>query len=125
MNDKQRLLDNNVLPVTAFVVSAADYLPQIAALKGVSEIFEKDSTGQRTDILQAITYHCVNTENFRNFSIKVLDAKRIITAAQLEEASEVVYVEIPVKDCILKPYEISYNKCKVSIIAPYIKLHKE
>ena len=124
MSNLKKLIDNNIIAANVLAVSAMDYLPKIAALKGISEIYQKDANGNKTDTLQAITYHCVNTENYHNFSVKTMNTKRIITQEQLDEAPDVVFIEIPVEETIMKPYEIAYGKAKVSIIAPYVKLWK-
>ncbi len=124
MKEHKNLIDNNILPASVLAVSAMDYLPQIAALKGISETYEKDNEGNKTSKLLSITYHCVNPENYHSFSVKTMNAKRIVTQEQIEESTEVIFIEIPVKETVMKPYEVSYGKAKVSIVAPYVKLHE-
>ncbi|MCM1084082.1 MAG: hypothetical protein NC393_13320 [Clostridium sp.] len=118
-------LNNNQMPATELVFSAEGKLPEVAVLKNVKFTYETDSDGKHTEKIIAIRYECVDPETFASFTIKVNGGKAVITPEQLEETEELVYIEIPVKDTLIKPYAIEYGMAKVSIIAPYIKLHKE
>ena len=46
----------------------------------------------------------------------------MISEKELENAEHPIFISIPLKDSIVKPYKIEYGKVKVSIQVPYVKI---
>lgn len=118
----KKIIDNNRISTADILISAEGILPEIAVLKTVRPAYLLDSEGKRTDKVDFIRYECANPTDFSSFTLKVLSTKQIITAEELEDATEVVYVKIPLNEVIIKPYKIEYGIAAVSIIVPRIQL---
>lgn len=118
------LISNNVMDATKFNLPALGIIPQIAVLRDVKLSYATDSDGKRTENVASVRYDCVDTENFSTFTVKVETSKPVITSGELENTDELVVLELPIDEMTIKPYEISYGKVKVSIIAPYVKVQK-
>lgn len=117
-------IDNNSVDVKNLAIIADGKISKEVALRNVRYTYQTDSDGNRTDTIKAILYDCVDPVNFATFTLKVNSSKAVITPEELEEAEDVVYIEIPVELTVIKPYSIEYGKAKVSIIAPNVKLLK-
>lgn len=116
------IINNNKIATTDILISAEGILPEIAVLKAVKPSYLLDAEGKRTDKVDYIRYECANPTDFSSFTLKVLSTIQIITAEELEDAREVVYVKIPLNEVIIKPYKIEYGTAFVSIIVPRIQL---
>lgn len=98
----------------------------IAVLRDVKILYKTDTNGSRTDEVIGIKYECIDTETFSTFSVKVEgNVKPVITAQELELSTTPVYIEIPVEQTLIRPYDISFGNAKISIVAKNVKLHKE
>ena len=115
-------VDNNQMSIADLVVSPIGLVPNIAAVTGVSPVYKMDAQGNRTDQIEAVRYRCANPKDFTVFTLKTLSPKPVITAEELAESEDVVYISIPVNEVWIKPYKIEYGIASVSIIAPYVKL---
>lgn len=119
---KQGTVDDNQLCVSDINISAVGLIPPIAAVTNVSYIYKIDAQGKRTDQVEGVRYRCANPKDFTVFTLKTLSARAVITAEELAESEDVIYIAIPVKDVVIKPYKVEYGVAKVSIIAPLVKL---
>ena len=108
------LIENNTIKASKLIIPAAGIIPEIVVVC--------DREGKKTDIVEAVRYDCVNPDDFSRFTIKVEAKDPILTKAILNKAEEPVYISIPIEETFLRPYEISYGKAKVSIIAPYVTI---
>lgn len=115
-------LNNNEMKASDLAVSAVGYISETAVLRAVKVTYAKDSDGNKTNVIESSSFICVDPINYASFTLKVNGARIFITPEALEEAEELVYIDIPVSETIIKPYSIEYGKAKVSIIAPYIKV---
>ncbi len=118
----QIVLDNNQMKASALQVSAEGIIPDVAVVKNVRISNVMDAEGKKTDMVEAIRYDCVNTDNFSTFTLKVETTHPIVTKEMLEASEEPIYIAIPVSEVVIRPYSIEYGNAKVSIIAPYVKL---
>ena len=116
------LIDNNVIKASELIVSAKGIIPETAVLKNVRLSNAQDAEGNRTDKVEAVRYDCVNPDNFSTFTIKVEATRPVVTKEILEASEEPVYISTPVEEATIRPYEISFGKAKVTIVAPYVGL---
>lgn len=117
-------IHNNIMKASDLMILAVDKIPEVAVLRDVKLTYQQDAEGNRTDKITNVRYECVDMETFSNFTIKVNETKPIISPEALEQAEELVYIDIPVTETLIKPYAIEYGNVKISIIAPRVKLHK-
>lgn len=118
----KKIIDNNRISTADILISAEGILPEIAVLKSVKPSYLLDAEGKRTDKVDFIRYECANPTDFSSFTLKVLSTKQIITTEELEDATEVIYVKIPLKEVNIKVYKVEYGTAFVSIIVPHIQL---
>ena len=116
------LIENNTIKASKLIIPAAGIIPEIVVVCNVRISNVLDREGKKTDIVEAVRYDCVNPDDFSRFTIKVEAKDPILTKAILDTAEEPVYISIPIEETFLRPYEISYGKAKVSIIAPYVTI---
>lgn len=116
------ILDNNQMKVTALEVPASGIIPELAVVKNVWISNALDAEGKKTEKVDVVRYDCVNPDNFSVFTLKVESTRPVVTKEILEASEEAVYIEIPVSETVIRPYEIAYGTAKVSIVAPYVKL---
>jgi len=114
-------IDKNVTDIKHLTFTAEGKIPPQVVVRNVRFAHETDADGNRTDTIKAVLYDCVDPVNFATFTLKVNSNKAVITPEELEEADDVVYIEIPLESTVIKPYAIEYGKAKVSIIAPQVK----
>lgn len=118
------MLNNNTLSIADITFSAKGYLPDKAVLKDIRVSYKKNTDGNFTRDIDATRYHCISPENFDTFIVKVCGKEPIIDPEDFKKSEDNIFVEIPVSEALIKPYEIAYGKVKVSIIAPFVKLSK-
>lgn len=119
---KKGTIDNNQLSSADMVMSAVGLVPDIAAVTGITYVYKMDAQGKRTEQIEGVRYKCANPKDFTVFTLKTLSIKPVITPEELEASEDVVYISIPVKEVVIKPYKIEYGVATVSIIAPFVKL---
>lgn len=103
-------------------ISAQDIISDVVVLRNVRPSYVKDAEGKNTELIECVRYDCVDPNTYATFTIKVESTKAIVTKQALEASEEPLYVAIPVKETVIKPYAVEYGKAKVSIVAPYLKL---
>jgi hypothetical protein len=113
------------MKTTDLTILAEGKIPETAVLREVKITYQQDNNGMRTSVIDSIRYQCVDPVTYSNFTIKVLKSNPIITEEELEKSEDVVFLDIPVSQTLIKPYAIEYGNVKVSVIAPYVKLHNE
>jgi hypothetical protein len=123
--DMKSIITNNVLSSKLLILSAKEFINPVAILRDVKLVYETDANGKRTDKVVAVKYDCIDPETYSTFSIKVEGNKPVITPTALELSESIVTLEIPVNETLIKPYELSYGNCKVSIVAPYVTIKKK
>ena len=116
------ILDNNQMKVRALEVPASGIIPELAVVKNVRISNALDAEGKKAEKVDVVRYDCVNPDNFSVFTLKVESTRPVVTKEILEASEEAVYIEIPVSETVIRPYEIVYGTAKVSIVAPYVKL---
>ena len=117
----RKIIDSNSMDVKDLTLIAEGKIPPQVVVRNVRYAYQTDADGNKTDTIKAVLYDCVDPVNFATFTLKVNSSKAVITPEELEEAEDVVYIEIPVELTVIKPYSIEYGKAKVSIIAPQVK----
>lgn len=118
----KNVISNNKMSISDIQFPARGIIAERAVVRDVKPIFKTDSEGKRTDIVEAIRYDCVNSNDYSTFTLKTLSIKPVITAEELEMSETPVFISIPIDDVVIKPYKIEYGIATVSIIAPYVKL---
>ncbi|MDD3417724.1 MAG: hypothetical protein PHY47_27670 [Lachnospiraceae bacterium] len=118
------VIDNNIMKASALEVSAIGVIPEVAVVRNVRISNVLDAEGKKTDKIEAIRYDCVNPDDFSSFTLKVETSRPVVTKEILEASEEPIYITIPVEEVVIRPYEISYGKAKVSIVAPFVKLEE-
>ena len=116
-------IDNNVVKTADISIDASSFIPEVAAVRGVRIQYGKDTNGKKDDdSIEAVRYDCVNMENLSTFTIKVEGKKPVVMQETVEDAEQPLYIAIPVSDVVIKVYDVSYGRAKVSIISPYVSL---
>ena len=119
-------LDNNSIKSEFFTMTLDKFYREDCdfVLKGykVVHIYEN---GKKTDTVSHILYHLVDTISFQQIYIKVPHSTPIITQSDLDNADMPVFVSIPTKDTVVKPYKIEFGHVKVSITSPSISIVKD
>lgn len=118
----KNIINNNKMSISDIQISAIGLISEIVAVRDVKPVFKTDSEGKRTDIVEAIRYDCVNPNDYSTFTLKTLSIKPVNTVEELEMSKTPVFISIPVKEVVIKPYKIEYGVATVSIIAPFVKL---
>lgn len=116
------MIENNIMKANEFVISAKGILPEIAVLKNVRLNYKMDAEGKKTDLIECVRYDCIDPDNFSTFSLKCESNRAVVTQEILESTEEPIFIRIPVEQTCIRPYEISYGKAKVTIVAPDVKL---
>lgn len=119
------LIQENKISTKYITLTGRGLLNPVAVLRDVKLIYRTEKDGTRSDEVVAVRYDCIDPESFSTFSIKVENDKPIITEEELELAENPVFIEIPLEQTLIKPYEVSYGSAKVSIVANFIKLRKD
>lgn len=119
------ILKDNKISVEYLTRNGVNLLNRLAVLRDVKTLYKTDADGKKTDDVVGYRYDCIDAESFSTFSVKVEGKKSIISQEALESSELPVYVELPLEQMMIKPYSVEYGLAKVSIIADYIKLHKE
>lgn len=119
------LVQDNKISTKYISITGKGILNNIAVLRDVKLIYRTERDGSRSDEVIAVRYDCIDIESFSTFSIKVENDKPIITEEELENAENPVFIEIPLEQTLIRPYEINYGTAKVSIVANFIKLRKD
>lgn len=115
-------LKDNTISTADLVISAEGLISEKAALRDVRISYVQDEEGRRTNVIDCVRYDCFCVEDLSTFVIKVAGGKAVITREALEKSKEPVFIQIPVGELTIKPYEIQYGVAKVTITAPYVKL---
>lgn len=118
---KQKI-SNNTIPANLIAIPADKIIPEEAVLKGVRPSYLKDANGKKTDKIEAVRYDLVNPITFDTFTVKVPEKLPLISQEALDDADVVTMVSIPIDKVVIKPFEMSYGKVKVTIVAPFLEL---
>lgn len=121
----KKIIDNNKISTSDIIISAEGILPEIAVLKAVRPSYLLDAEGKRTDKVDYYRMDCIDPKSYSSFTLKVLSTKEIISAEELEDATEVTYIKIPLKEVIIKIYKTEYGYCSVTLTCPRVQLVKE
>lgn len=116
------IVNNNQIKTKDMTIPATGIIPEVAAVRNVRVSNVQDAEGNPSNVVEAIRYDCVDPNTYACFTIKVEGGKPVVTEEVLEASPDVVYIQIPVSEVSIKPYEIKYGIAKVSIVAPFVKL---
>jgi hypothetical protein len=111
------------MSIDEFVLSGSDYISPTVALRDVRYVYEQDEFGNRTNKIVAVRYMCIDPTNFSSYAIKVMGSEAIITPEQIKKSPDIILIDIPVDDVIIRPYELSFGQMSVSISAPFVSIH--
>lgn len=115
-------ISDNVMKTADFAITAQGIIPEVVVVRSVRVSFSAEDSNEK---IKSVRYFCVNPVDFSSFSIRVDGKPPVVTEEVLEAETEPVYIEIPVRETVIKPYEIAYGNVKVSIVAPFVKLNKK
>lgn len=128
MKNKANNLDNNKMPTQGIAFSLKDALgkdEQDFVLNAVRPRYHYDENRQRTNIVEAIVYTVTDPATFAKFNVRVDSTTPVITPAELAESDELIFIQFPLEETVVKPYKIEYGTASVSIVAPYATIVKE
>lgn len=117
-------INNNEIAASDLVISGAKFLPKTAVCKGIRPSYVLDDNGKKTAQIEAVRYDLVNPTNFDTFTIKVPNAQPVMSPETFKALEDVLYLDIPTSEALIKPYAIEYGKAKLSIVAPSVTVHK-
>ncbi|MCI8496437.1 MAG: hypothetical protein HFI74_12330 [Lachnospiraceae bacterium] len=92
------------------------------ALTDVLPCFHYDENRKRTDLVEAFKYMVLDVETFSSFAVRVNSTSPVITPEELAQADSHVFIEFPLSETIVKPFQMEYGVATVSIVAPYAQL---
>lgn len=117
-------IKKNVMLISDLDISAEGKVPEKVVVIDFRKNYEVDAEGKRTDKVVSNTLECIDPVTYCGFNLKVLSTNLPFTKEDIEQASQPIMVEIPIKSTVIRPYEIAYGKCKVSIICPAVRILK-
>lgn len=122
-------ISGNEVKAEALQRLLSDFTSQtIFALTGAKEMYVYEGTGankKRTETISHIVYQLTDPKTFQYFQVRVNTTHLVISPDELEQerqSGNPIFVEVPIQETIVKPYDISYGKAKISIQAPSVKL---
>ena len=116
-------LDNNILNAKDFAISMAELTSASEfVLKDMRENF-KYVDGKKTDVQDGYKLSIADPDTFAMYTIKA--EKVDFTLEEVEKSVTPVFIEIPTEKTMVIPYDISYGRAHVSIIAPFVTIVKD
>ena len=72
--------------------------------------------------MEAIIYVCTDLSTLSRLRIRVNSTTPVIEPEELENSDDILFIKVPINDTIVRVYDVSYGKAKLSIIAPFLSL---
>lgn len=89
-----------------------------------SRIVYKYEGQARTDEILGTSYLLADLDSGAQFTIRVNSPKLVVTQQQIDNTDDMFFVEIPIQETMVIPYEIAYGTAKVTIKAPSVTVVK-
>ena len=117
-------INNNICAVSDLTMKGTDvFKNEEVVLKDV-RLNHRYEDGKRLEVIESISYDCVDPVTFDTFVVKVPSSVPVIDPAQLENSDEPVFAVLPLDKVVVRPYKIEFGKASLSITSPSISITK-
>jgi hypothetical protein len=116
-----RMSDNKIKAKDLVLTGKVFFESEDFVLRGVKINFRYDG-GKKTDIIDSISYSCVDPLTFNSVTFKVNTTKPVIEQDTIDKATEAIYLNIPIDEAIIKIYKMEFGMVFLSITVPFVKL---
>ena len=90
-------------------------------LRGTKVNYRYES-GKKTDLIDSISYFCVDPLTYNNIIFKTNTTKPIIAQDIIDKSTETIHITVPINEAVIKIYKLEYGILSLSITVPYIKI---
>lgn len=119
-----RMSDNKIKAKDLVLTGKEFFESEDFVLRGVKVNFRYDG-GKKTDIIDSISYYCVDPLTFNSVTFKVNTTKPVIEQDTIDKATDSIYINVPINEAIIKIYKLEFGIMSVSITVPYVKLSEK
>lgn len=116
-----RMSDNKIKAKDLVLTGKEFFESEDFVLRGVKVNFRYDG-GKKTDVIDSISYYCVDPLTFNSVTFKVNTTKPVIEQDTIDKATDSIYINVPINEAIIKIYKMEFGIMSVSITVPYVKL---
>ncbi|HBD01329.1 MAG TPA: hypothetical protein DC053_21450 [Lachnoclostridium sp.] len=116
-----RMSDNKIKAKDLVLTGKEFFESEDFVLRGVKVNFRYDG-GKKTDVIDSISYYCVDPLTFNSVTFKVNTTKPVIEQDTIDKATDSIYINVPINEAIIKIYKLEFGIMSVSITVPYVKL---
>jgi len=121
MSNTIRMSDNKIKAKDLVLTGKDFFESEDFVLRGVKANFRYDG-GKKTDVIDSISYYCVDPLTFNSVTFKVNTTKPVIEQDTIDRATEAIYINVPINEAIIKIYKIEFGFMSVSVNIPRVKL---
>lgn len=121
MSNTIRMSDNKIKAKDLSLTGKDFFESENFVLRGVKVNFRYDD-GKKTDVVDSISYACVDPLTFNSVTFKVNTTKPVIDPAAIDKATETILITVPINEAVIKIYKMEFGIMSVSITVPYVKL---
>jgi hypothetical protein len=115
-------MSDNKIKAKDLVLTGKDFFEsEDFVLRGVKINFRYDG-GKKTDIIDSISYSCVDPLTFNSVTFKVNTTKPVIEQDTIDKATEAIHLNIPIDEAIIKIYKLEFGMVFLSITVPFVRL---
>lgn len=124
MEETKMALKNNEISAKVFEIRLDKIFPKIPdfVLTEVRPYYRYDDNKQKMDIVEGYKYTLIDMDSLFPFNVKVPGGTPLLNQTDIDESEGRIYVELPLEETLVRPYQVNYGKAKVTIIAPYITI---
>jgi len=119
-----RMSDNKIKAKDLVLTGKEFFESEDFVLRGVKINFRYDG-GKKTDIIDSISYSCVDPVTFNSVTFKVNTTKPVIEQDTIDKATDSIYINVPISEAVIKIYKLEFGIMSVSITVPYVKLSEK
>lgn len=118
-------LSNNKIKARDLVLTGKDFFESEDFIVRESKINFRYEDGKRTEIVDGVSYSCVDPLTFNSVTFKVETKRAVIEQKDIDNATEPVHLTVPISEAVIKIYKMEFGIISVSITVPYVKLSEE
>lgn len=124
MSNIIRMNDNKIKAKDLVLTGRIFFENEDFVLRG-SKVNFRYEAGKKTEIVDSISYSCVDPLTFNSVTFKVDTTKAIIEQSVIDKATESIHITVPINEAVIKIYKMEFGIMSVSITVPYVKLSED
>lgn len=124
MSNIIRMSDNKIKAKDLALTGGNFFENEDFVLRG-SKVNFRYEAGKKTEIVDSISYSCVDPLTFNSVTFKVDTTKAIIEQSVIDKATESIHITVPINEAVIKIYKMEFGIMSVSITVPYVKLSED